>query len=172
MDPVHIHLLLNHLPIVGVPLVAALLGWGLVRGSRELIRTAMAGAVILAALTYPVFLTGEPAEEGVEHLAGFSERLVHEHEERAELALIAVLLTGAIAGAGLLVTRRTTTAPRTMGGLTLTALLVSGALLALTGKSGGEIRHEEIRGTSIAATDEGREGDRASKDGERDEDDD
>lgn len=155
MDPLHIHLLLNHLPIVGLPLVAALLAWGLLRGSRELIRTAMAGAVILAALTYPVFLTGEPAEEGVEHLAGFSEQLVHEHEERAELALVAVLITGAIAGVGLLVSRKSAAAPRVMGVATFAALLVSGALLVRTGKSGGEIRHEEIRGTSVAAADRG-----------------
>lgn len=163
MDPVHLHLLLNHLPIVGVPLVAALLGWGLVRGSREVVRAALGGAVLLAALSYPVFLTGEPAEEGVEHMAGFSERLVHEHEERAELALVAVLLTGAVAGAGLLLSRRSTEAPRTMGGVTLAALAVSGVLLGLTGLTGGQIRHEEIRGGAVAAG----VGSEAGEDGER-----
>lgn len=151
MDSVHLHLLLNHLPIIGVPLVAALLGYGLLRGSREVIRTGLGAAVVVAALAYPVFLSGEPAEEGIEHRPGFSEQLVHDHEERAEAALVALLLTGAMAAGALWMSRKSTTAPRTMGGITLAGLLLSAGLLGLTGLSGGKIAHEEIRGPLASA---------------------
>jgi hypothetical protein len=151
MDPVHLHLMFNHLPIVGVPLVAVLLGWGLLRGSRELVRVAMGAAVVVAALSYPVFLTGEGAEDGVEDAPGFSERLMHEHEERAEVALIVVLVTGGIAAAGLLLSRKGTTAPKLLGGVTLAGLAVSATLLGLTGLSGGQIAHQEIRPAGLAA---------------------
>src|SRR5512147_25256 len=150
MNPAHLHLMFNHLPVVGVPLVAALLGWALLRRSRELYRVALGGAVILAALTYPVFLTGEPAEERVEDASWMRERLVHEHEERAEAALIAVLVTGAMAAFGLWQTRGDRKPNFGMGGLTLAGLAVSTGLLAWTAQLGGPIRHDEIRAETTA----------------------
>ena len=35
IDTAHIHLMLNHLPVIGAPLLLLLLTIGLVRGSRE-----------------------------------------------------------------------------------------------------------------------------------------
>ncbi len=155
MDATHLHLIINHLPIMGVPLVAALLAWGILRDSREVTRTALGAAVVVAALAYPVFLTGEPAEEGIEHTPGFSEQLVHDHEERAEAALIAVLLTGAAAAGAFWMSRKTEGTPRALGGITLAGLLVSAGLLGLTGLSGGQIAHDEIRGPLAAAGEAG-----------------
>ncbi|HXI20948.1 MAG TPA: hypothetical protein VNH46_07685, partial [Gemmatimonadales bacterium] len=90
MNAAHLHLMLNHLPVLGAPFAALLLVWGLFRRSRDLLRTALGVAVVVAAVSYPVFLTGEPAEDRVEDAGWASERLVHQHEERAELGLIAV----------------------------------------------------------------------------------
>jgi uncharacterized membrane protein len=152
MNPAHLHLMLNHIPVIGVPLVAALLVWALFRHSRELYRTALAAAVILAAVTYPVFLTGEPAEDHIEDAAWVSENLIHEHEERAEAALVAVLVTGAIAAFGLWQNRGGREPSRGLGGLTLCGLVLSAGLLGWTAWLGGPIRHEEIRaGTSVSA---------------------
>ena len=152
MNPAHLHLMLNHVPVIGVPLVATLLAWALSRGSREIHRVALGAAVIVAALTYPVFLTGEPAEERVEDATWARESLIHEHEERAEAALIAVLLTGAIAVLGLWQSRGNRQTSRSLGGLTLAGLAVSAGLLGWTALLGGPIRHEEIRaGTSASA---------------------
>ncbi|HMV30796.1 MAG TPA: hypothetical protein PKA50_01645, partial [Gemmatimonadales bacterium] len=97
MSAAHLHLMFNHLPVLGTPLVLSLLLWGLIRRSRDVQRAALGAAVVVAALSYPVFLTGEPAEEQVEDAAWMQERLVHEHEERAEAALIAIMVTGALA---------------------------------------------------------------------------
>jgi hypothetical protein len=151
MNPAHLHLMLNHLPVVGVPLVGALLGWALIRGSREIHRVALGGAVILAALTYPVFLTGEPAEDSVEKAGWFQDRAVEEHEERAEAALVAVLITGGLALFGLWQSRGGRKTSAALGGLTLAGLAVSAGLLAWTALLGGPIRHDEIRGTMAAS---------------------
>jgi len=152
MNPAHLHLMFNHVPVIGVPLVAALLAWALFRGSREIYRAALGASVILAALTYPVFLTGEPAEDRVEDTSWASEKLIHQHEERAEAALIAVLLTGAIAGLGLWQSRGGRGPSRGLGGITLAGLALSAGLLGWTALLGGPIRHEEIRaGTSASA---------------------
>ena len=159
MNPAHLHLMLNHLPVIGVPLVGALLAWALIRGSRELYRTALGAAVVVAALTYPVFLTGEPAEDRVEDTAWASKDLIHEHEERAEAALIAVLVTGAIAAFGLWQSRGGRESSRVIGGLTLTGLAIGAGLLAWTALAGGPIRHDEIRAGSAAAAPAGRHDD-------------
>jgi NADH:ubiquinone oxidoreductase subunit 4 (subunit M) len=152
MNPAHLHLMLNHLPVIGVPLVAALLAWALFRSSREIQRVALGATVIVAALTYPVFLTGEPAEERIEDASWASENLIHEHEERAEAALIAVLVTGVVAVLGLWQSRGNRPMSRRLGSLTLAGLAVSAGLLGWTALLGGPIRHEEIRaGTTASA---------------------
>jgi len=146
VNPAHLHLLLNHLPIIGVPFVAALLAWGLLRRSRDLIRAALGAAVIVAALSYPVFLTGEPAEERVEDSTWSNHDLIHEHEERAEAALIGILLTGGVAVFALWQSRGGRPPVRPVAGVTLAGLTLSAGLLAWTALAGGRIRHDEIRG--------------------------
>ncbi len=149
MDAAHLHLMLNHLPIMGSPLVAGLLFWGLSRRSRDVLRTGLGAAVVIAALSYPVFLTGEPAEEQLEDTAWLKERLVHEHEERAEAGLIAILLTGALAGVVLWQSRAGRSVPTSTAGLTIAGLVVSSGLFGWSALAGGQIRHDELRaGTS------------------------
>jgi len=145
MDAAHLHLMINHLPILGTPLVAGLLIWGMIRQSRDVLRTALGAAIVVAALSYPVFLTGEPAEEKVEDSAWLQERLVHEHEERAEAGLIAILLTGALGAVVLWQSRGGRGIPTTTTGLTLAGLLISSGLFGWSALAGGLIRHDELR---------------------------
>lgn len=151
MNPAHLHLMFNHIPVVGVPLVAILLAYALLRRSRDIYRVALGAAVIVAALTYPVFLTGEPAEDRIEDATWARESLIHQHEERAEAALIAVLVTGAFAGFALWRSRGERGPSRGLGGLTLAGLALSAGLLGWTALLGGPIRHEEIRAAASAA---------------------
>jgi hypothetical protein len=148
----HLHLVLNHLPIVGVPFVLLLLGAGLLRGSRDLVRAALVFAVGLAVLIGPVFQTGEEAEEGVEHLAWVKQPLIEAHSDKAELALAAVLVTGAVAALGLFLSRGGRPLRRVLSLATGVGLLVSLGLLVVTGEAGGRIRHDELRGASAPAT--------------------
>jgi len=96
MSVTHLHLLLNHVPVVGsVGLVVlfALAAW---RHSTELGKVALGLTVALAGVAVLVYFTGEPAASLVEHLPGFDERLVERHEEAAAVA------TAAFAGLGVL----------------------------------------------------------------------
>lgn len=145
MDATHAHLMFNHLPILGAPLAAALLAWGLLRRSRDVMRAALGATVIVAALSYPVFLTGEPAEERMEDAGWMQERLVHEHEERAESGLTAILLTGVLGALVLFQSRGGRRVPTTTAGITLAGLGLSAALFGWTALAGGVIRHDEIR---------------------------
>lgn len=145
MSAAHLHLMFNHLPVLGTPLVLSLLLWGLIRRSRDVQRAALGAAVVVAALSYPVFLTGEPAEEQVEDAAWMQERLVHEHEERAEAALIAIMVTGALALVTLWQSRGDRPVATGLAGLSVAGLLVSAGLFGWAALAGGVIRHDEIR---------------------------
>ena len=76
MSWAHIHLALNHVPVIGLPIVVLLLLWGLVRRNAELIRAAFGLLVLLALVTLVVQLTGEPAEDLVEGLPGVLDSMV------------------------------------------------------------------------------------------------
>jgi hypothetical protein len=137
--------------VIATPLVAALLFWGLFRRSREVTRVAVGAALIVAAASYPVFLTGEPAEDRVQNSSWLHERMVHEHEERAEVALITMLVTGALAAVGLWQSRAGREVPRGTAGITLAGLAVSAGLFGWTALAGGVIRHDEIRPGATAS---------------------
>ena len=145
-DPVHLHLVLNHVPVLGTLLFAPLiLLWGVVRRSRDVTLAGLLLTVILGLTAVPIYLTGEPAEDQVEQRPWFDKTLVESHEERAEAALVAVLLTGAAALVALWLSRGGRPARPALTGIVLVGLLVSAVLFALTGLAGGRIRHDEVR---------------------------
>ena len=145
MSLVHLHLLLNHLPVIGVPLIAGLLLYGMLRQQRDVQRAALAGFLLLAILTVPAYLTGEPAEEAIEHAPGVATALIDRHETLATVALGLTALLGLWSALGLFFSRRDRPVSRLVlsGGVLLAALTV-GALIP-TGYYGGQIRHEESR---------------------------
>ncbi|MBA2627931.1 MAG: hypothetical protein H0U85_07960 [Gemmatimonadales bacterium] len=151
LSATHLHLMLNHVPILGTFFVAILLGWGLIRRSRQITSLGLIFAVILALLTIPIYLTGEPTEVQQKHMTWFDRRRAHDHEEKAETALIAVLVTGAAALAAGWLRRGGRDGSRVLTGATLVLMLVSAGLFAVAGLEGGQIRHEELRSGVPAA---------------------
>ena len=105
MDPVHVHLFLNHVPIVGSFAAVLLLAYAAIRKSDEVMRVGLVALVLTALVAIPVYLTGEPSEDIVEKLPGVSEAFMEEHEDAGKLALIAAIVT-AIATSPLLGSKR------------------------------------------------------------------
>ena len=150
MSPVHLHLVLNHLPIFGsiFLLVAALWAW--FRHSRELLRFVFACTALLGLASWGVFLTGEPAEEQLENLPWVQERLINEHEESAEAGMIAALVAGALGVVALVASRSGRPVRPVLTGGVVLGLAVSSTLFALAGLNGGVIRHDELRPASAS----------------------
>ena len=144
MTVAHLHLLLNHVPMIGIVGVVLLFALALRRRSDELTRIALGLTVALALTAGAVFLTGEPAEELVEHLPGFDDAIVERHEEAALVATIAFGALGALA-AGLLLWARRHVLPRRTAMLGLAGALALTAVVGWTANLGGMIRHTEIR---------------------------
>ena len=153
IDAAHLHLMLNHLPVIGAPILLLLLTIGLVRGPRELVTVTLALVMGLAAASAVVYLTGEPAEELIEHTPGFPEALTERHEESATVALVATLVTGAVSAAAL-VFRRRDWGGRWLPRIVWGTLAASTLLLGWTAWSGGQVRHDEVRPAAAARSSE------------------
>ena len=151
LSAAHLHLVLNHIPVLGTMLFAPLvLLWGIVRRSRDATQVGLLLTVLLAVTAIPIYLTGEPAEEQLESQPWFDKQRVEAHEERAEAGLIAVLVTGVTAVAGLWLARGGRPLRRGISAVVLVGLVVSALLFSLAALDGGQIRHDEIRPTAAA----------------------
>jgi hypothetical protein len=59
----HVHLMINHFPVIGMPIGILLLAYALVRKSEEVKTAGLGLFVLIALMTISVFLTGEGAED-------------------------------------------------------------------------------------------------------------
>lgn len=146
MNYPHLHLLVNHLPVVGALLALGFLLWALVSHQRMLVRAALTMALVAGLASWPASFTGEEAHEQVEDMPGFDHDLVHEHEEAAEWAMYIMLGMAAVALAGLWASRKGRDVPAWAGWGTLALLVVSTATVSRAAWLGGAIRHPEIEG--------------------------
>jgi uncharacterized membrane protein len=148
MNAVHWHLTLNHIPVVGSAFALGLLAWAIFRRSEELKRVGFATIVLVAVLTVPAYLTGEPAfvaaMEVLEATPADEDSLVEKHESAAGIAFTAAALAGVSALSGLIAIRGGKPLP---GRLSIAVLALEAAtvlLMARTANLGGAIRHPEI----------------------------
>ena len=144
MNGAHLHLLINHLPVLGLLFGLVLLGVGLL-GRQRILKIAALFSIMLAAVSTPVTnFTGKEAAKVVEKM-GRSQAIIYEHEEAAELALWLMLVLGAMAAGAFYLLHKSH--PRAH--LLTTATLGLGVLvfiwMAQVANLGGQISHPEIR---------------------------
>lgn len=144
MNPMHVHLALNHLPLAGALFGAALLQWGAFRRDVSFQRAGLALLAAAAAFAVPTFLTGEGAEHALEKLVPLGEGLIHPHEEAGELAVWAIGATGAFSAWVLWRYRGRPELPGRWVALASFGGVVCFAALAWTSYLGGRIRHSEL----------------------------
>jgi len=150
MNFAHVHLILNHIPLVGIPVALTFLAHGLWTKNAATQRFSLIILFGLAAMVLPVYLTGEPAEEIVEHLPGVAESFIESHEDAAKFSLILTLLTGAGAFTALWF-QKNESKRQLMNLSVMTIAIVALLSLAYTATLGGKIRHTEIRAGAIDA---------------------
>src|SRR5215467_9630668 len=97
MDFPHLHLLLNHFPIVGTIVGVGLLIVSLLIKAEDVRRSSLIVFVLMALLTIPTFITGAGAHEKMVNDPSLSNALIQRHEGAAELAVWFMEITGALA---------------------------------------------------------------------------
>lgn len=152
MNATHLHLITNHLPVVGFALSAIALIWGMYSKSRSTLLLAFTLIFISAVGGFIAGNTGESAEEAVENNIGITHDSIHEHEEAAEAAMPFVIASGILSlVAGFLLFKN-----HKFAGLSQWALLLAvtaGCGLSMrAGWLGGKIRH--VQELNAAPTDQ------------------
>ena len=154
MSLVHLHLLLNHVPVFATVSGVVLLACALPLKSDPLKKTGLVFFALAALIAVPVYFTGEPAEHAVEGLAGVSKPFIEQHEDIAKLALITLLALGAISLGVLAATRTTKSVPNAMTAVVAVAAIIVAILMGITANLGGQVRHSEIRLARSPTSDE------------------
>ena len=153
MNLAHVHLLLNHFPIIGTIIGLTLLLISLVGKNTDLRRASLIVFAIIALLTIPTFFSGIGGQGALKGEPGVTVPLIERHEGAAILALFLMEVTGAFALVGLWRLRKSPALSRWNLGVILVLSLLTVGEMARVGTTGGEIRHSEIR-ASQNATDE------------------
>jgi hypothetical protein len=153
-----VHLMLNHVPVLGALFGAVALVVALRARNDTMARFALAALVVAAIAAAPVYLSGGLSEGTIEKVAGVQEGSIERHEGAARVATVAMAALGLGALVALLRFRRRPISPPVASTLLVLALALTG-VLAWTAHLGGEIRHAEIRsGVSTASVIDARTG--------------
>ena len=155
MNFAHLHLLLNHIPVIGSIIGFGLFFVSLIEKNGSLRRASLIVFAAIALVAIPAFVTGKGAQLMIKGKPGISDDFMQRHEGAAMLALWFVEVTGALALAGLwqLHGRRCTARWNVLAVL-IFSLLTMG-LMVRTGNTGGEISHAEVRASQDATPTEG-----------------
>lgn len=148
MNDVHLHLALNHFPVIGLVIGILVLLFGFLLRKDQVKATALGIFIFSALMAIAANYTGEGAEDLVENMPGISEQYIETHEDKAEVFLTFVLVLGGVSLVTLfLVVKKMKWA---IYGYLLVILLALATAFAAkeVGTSGGEIRHTEIRADS------------------------
>ena len=137
----YLHLLSNHIPIIGSLFGVLLLVLALFKPNLNTTLSAYLILLLSGLGGLVAYFTGEPAEESVEHIAGISHKVIHIHEEMAENSLIFVFLLTAAAIIGLWAERSKWESTKKIERVTLVIGIIAFILFAFTGYLGGHIRH-------------------------------
>ena len=144
MNAAHIHLLFNHFPVIGAVFGLAFFVVALIKRNELLIKASLWIFLVIAILTVPTYLSGDPAHEFIEKIPGLRHDIVEAHEELADKAFIAVMVLGALSLVGLIAYGRKRRPWKWyLPAMVVVSIIVMG-LMAATANKGGEIRHPEI----------------------------
>lgn len=151
MNTPHLHLLMNHVPTVGMGIAIGILLLSFVRKDNSLRRVSLEIFYIVALLTLPAYLSGMATQVILQQQGEVSQAAIERHHNAAVVGSLGMVATGAFAWLCLWQIRRLGRARAwTLGGATALALLTL-AMMARTATIGGEIRHPEIVSDVAAA---------------------
>jgi hypothetical protein len=144
MNGAYLHLVVNHVPVVGVPIAFLLLAGGMARKSNDIIKAAFAILVLMALAGVAAWKTGGPAAHIVKDIPGIVRATIHEHAEAADFGLWGSVIMGVLGLVGLVLGRKPEGPPRGFSILVLVGSLWLTTVFIRVAHLGGLIRHPEI----------------------------
>lgn len=150
MNDAHLHLLVNHFPIIGTLFGLGILIAGMLLKNNSVKNTAYILFIVAAIFAAFSMGTGEGAEELVEDLPNIGKQIIHEHEEIAEKFALIMYVTGFLGLLSLYTSIKNHKLAKTFSIITLIFALIAAVFAKSVGTTGGEIRHTEIRAISLS----------------------
>jgi uncharacterized membrane protein len=151
MNDAHLHMVVNHFPIIGTILGAGILLAGILFKNNTVKNVAYVLFVVAAVFAAVSMATGEGAEEMVEDMPTVGHDIIHEHEEIAEKLALSLYVLGVVSLFGLYANIKKLSQAKIAAILTLVISVIAIYFAQLTGTTGGEIRHTEIRDNASGA---------------------
>ena len=147
MNAPQIHLLINHLPIIGLIIGILVVISGILWKKQAVSTVGLWISLVAGISSYPTMYSGGAAEHYIEEKESeydISHDLIHEHEESAELAFWPCLATGILAGLALFGGYKEHKHSKKAEFLVVFIGIVAIILVGKAGLTGGQIRHPEI----------------------------
>ena len=145
MDWIQLHLALNHVPVIGFPILVLLLVVGWWRKSNDIIRVALWAMALLAVAAIAIKFTGDFAfEQSPEQFTAVQD-FVSRHEQAGDQVTTAVFFLGIAATLALFLARRGKSIRAWTLALVLFLGIVTVLLYVRSAHSGGQISHPELR---------------------------
>ena len=153
MNNAHLHMVVNHFPIIGTIFGLGILIAGIFFKNSVIKNVAYVIFVVAAIFSAVSMATGEGAEEIAEKLPSVTHHIIHEHEEMAEKLAIVLYALGLVSLIGLYLNFKNHAKANLISYLAVLIAVVGVFLGKQTGTTGGEIRHTEIRENASQAID-------------------
>lgn len=152
MNDAHLHLVLNHFPIIGIIIGLGILITGIILKNNTVKSTAYVLFIVAAIFAAFSMGTGEGAEELVENMPSVGKQIIHEHEEMAEKLAIVLYVLGVISLGGFYLNFKEHTKAKLVSYVAVIVAIIGVFFAQQTGTTGGEIRHTEIRANAVPTT--------------------
>ena len=135
-----VHLIVGHVPVIGVLIGIGLLIWGVVSGGADMKQASRCLFFVSALASAAAVVTGDAAKRAIQELPGIDRLAIERHAVAGKMAAVVTYLLGAMAIATLLWAWRRQAPAKWVDLLVLGIGLVACILLARVSKSGGAIR--------------------------------
>ena len=145
MNMAHIHLLVNHFPIIGSIFISIMFLIALIFKNVFLQKLSLWFLVVVALFTAVAYISGDGAKSILENVTRVPEGVMHDHESMARVGLILMFFAGAVSLFGVIFYSRKSTLPRYLQIIVMAILVVSVIVFIYVGYLGGQVSHPEIR---------------------------
>ncbi|MCL9770238.1 hypothetical protein NAT47_07395 [Flavobacterium sp. HXWNR69] len=150
MNEAHLHMVVNHFPIIGTIFGLGVLVTGIFLKNNVVKNVAYVLFIVAAIFGAVSMATGEGAEEIAENLPSVTEQFIHEHEEMAEKLAIVLYALGLVSLIGLYLNIKNHAKANLVSYLAAVIAIAGVFIGKQTGTTGGEIRHTEIRANAAS----------------------
>ena len=142
----HVHVLTNHLPVIGLAMGILALVLALMHHSRKAEMIALILVLVAATSAWPVNFTGHHAYKAVRGITDDNGTTwLDTHKERAEKAAPAFYLLAVLTSAALAVPHKWPRTARPLAIATLALAVLCEGASGWVALAGGQIRHPEFR---------------------------